>query len=971
MKTHITLLFLLITSLAFSCLSLAQSFQGPDSGSVLSGIIQSTDSFMKTSVLLEPKELMIGNEESDGYKCPDLFMNLGSQKLEGSNYIQGIDQNNSLKKINSNSKLIKNFSGPGMSNSIPPDPYTAVGPDYIITTVNTTFAIYDKDGNNIKNIDATKWLSLSVPDPGVVTDPKVIYDHFNKRFVLVWLTVNTTALQSYWTVSVSQDSTPLGTWYTWALPSNLNGKTDDGVYGDYEGLGFDKDCIYLTGNMFTLSTGLFKYSKVRIIPKAQLYANTAGPVKWWDFWNITIPLSSTGTFGLRPAIIFGAPNEYYLIYGSNTNGNVFSLYKLTNTLSTPVLSGVNIQVTNYTEAPDVNQLGGSGTDLIDGGTSQIRNEPIYRNGFLWAVHVVRNPVSSGYSAVHYVKINIATSTADEDIVFGDPGFWHNYPAIMVDNDQNMAITYSQSSPNDYIGAYYTSRLAGDPAGLQPSKPLQTGKGNYVVKFSGTKNRWGDYNGIALDPADNYNFWMLTEFAAGTNKWGTWVGALRLTPSPYLYSDVSDINFGSIEILQSSDTIPVTLRNAGSLNLTISGIAKQAGPFTLIDNISFPQTLGATDSLIIHLVFSPSTAGIFQQNLVINSNDNNYPGLQLNGRGYKIDHTLVSTLYASSGASNSGNILTINPQSGTGSILGPSLYTEVRSIAVHPKTKIAYGISSGNINTEILRINGTGGDAYNFFTLPLLDMGAIAFDTSGTLYAGLHSGVIYQIDLQSGTFTKICSLAVKIQTMTFDPVTNELWASPLVVLGNTKDRLFKVNLATGDTTIVGQTGFGIQTNALTFDNAGNLFGVTGSTSQNNNLISINKNTASGTLIGSIGYKNITGLSYSDVLTSVKDQKPIPVAFNLMQNYPNPFNPSTTIEYSIPEASNVKITVYNILGDQVNVISNSFKAPGNYNVVWNATDKNGNKVSSGVYFYELKIGTGSGNEVSQMKKMILLK
>jgi hypothetical protein len=192
MKIYNTLPFIALIFLVLSNTNLAQSFQGPDSGSIPSGVIQSTDAFMKTSVLTEPKE-MIGNEETDGYKCPDLFMNLGTQKLEGSNYIQGIDQNINLKKINSNSKLIKSFSGPGMSNSIPPDPYTAVGPNYIITTVNTTFAIYDKDGNNIKNVDATKWLSSSVPDPGVVTDPKVIYDHFNKRFVLVWLTVNTAA----------------------------------------------------------------------------------------------------------------------------------------------------------------------------------------------------------------------------------------------------------------------------------------------------------------------------------------------------------------------------------------------------------------------------------------------------------------------------------------------------------------------------------------------------------------------------------------------------------------------------------------------------------------------------------------------------------------------------------------------------------------------------------------------------------
>jgi len=969
MKNYYIPLFVLFICIVFTDNNYGQSYQGPDSGGVASGVTQSTDSFLKSSGLSEPKELMIGNEETDSYRTPDLFMNLGKQSPEGSNYIQGVDQKNG--ELNSNSILLKNFSGMGMTNSIPPDPNTAVGPDYIVTTVNTQFAIFDKDGNKIKNIDGTSWLATAVSNPGVVTDPKVIYDHFSKRFVLVWLTINTATAKTYWTVSVSHDSTPLGTWYTWALPSNLNGTVNANNYGDYEGLGFDKDCIYITGNMFPISGGNFNYSKLRIIPKAQLYANTAGAVTWWDIWDIRVPFGSSTTFGIRPAIIFGTPNEYYLIYSSNGSGNIFSLFKLTNPITAPVLTGVNVPVTLYGLAPDVNQLGGSGTTLIDGGTSQIRNEPVYRDGYLWAVHSVRNPISSIYSSVHYVKINVAAGTTVEDYVFGDPGYWHNYPTVMVDKDQNMAITYSQSDTGHYIGAYYTSRLVTDPVGLQPSKPLQTGKGNYVVTFSGTRNRWGDYNGIGLDPADNYNIWMFTEYAAATNQWGTWVGELRLTPSPHLYSDNSSINFGSVEILQSSDTIPVILRNAGSANLDISNISKQTGPFSLIDNFTYPKTISSNDSLIIHLVFTPSQVGTFKLNLAITSNDNNYPGLPLNGKAYKINQATDNTLYASSGSNDSGKTLTINPQTGGGTVLGPSLYSEVRSVAVHPKTKIIYGISSNNINTEILRINAPFGDAYNNFTLPLADMGAITFDTTGTLYAGMHNGVIYQINLQTREFTRICSLKVKIQSLAFNPKTNELWGTPLVVLGSTKDRVFKVNLTSGDTIIVGQTGFGIQTNALAFDNSGNLFAVTGSTTQLNNLVSLNKNTALGTLIGSIGYKNITGITYSSVVTSAKDKIPIPVTFNLMQNYPNPFNPSTTIEYSIPKASLVKITVYDILGDVVNVISNSFREAGNYSTTWNAVDGSGNKVSSGVYFYELKAVIGSGQESVQMKKMILLK
>src|ERR1035437_10503842 len=92
MKNYSSLLLTMILFVVIFGKNLAQSYQGPDSGGVMSGVIQSTDSFLKSSGLSEPKE-MIGNEETEGYRTPDFFMNLGKQSPEGSNYIKGVDQN--------------------------------------------------------------------------------------------------------------------------------------------------------------------------------------------------------------------------------------------------------------------------------------------------------------------------------------------------------------------------------------------------------------------------------------------------------------------------------------------------------------------------------------------------------------------------------------------------------------------------------------------------------------------------------------------------------------------------------------------------------------------------------------------------------------------------------------------------------------------------------------------------------------
>ncbi len=100
--------------------------------------------------------------------------------------------------------------------------------------------------------------------------------------------------------------------------------------------------------------------------------------------------------------------------------------------------------------------------------------------------------------------------------------------------------------------------------------------------------------------------------------------------------------------------------------------------------------------------------------------------------------------------------------------------------------------------------------------------------------------------------------------------------------------------------------------------------------------------------------------------VKDEKGLPVSYELLQNFPNPFNPSTTINYSVPQHSDVSLVIYNILGSKIRTLVNNSQAQGNYSVVWNGKDDFGNSVSSGIYFYALKAG-----DISFVKKMILMK
>ena len=96
--------------------------------------------------------------------------------------------------------------------------------------------------------------------------------------------------------------------------------------------------------------------------------------------------------------------------------------------------------------------------------------------------------------------------------------------------------------------------------------------------------------------------------------------------------------------------------------------------------------------------------------------------------------------------------------------------------------------------------------------------------------------------------------------------------------------------------------------------------------------------------------------------------LPKAFALGQNYPNPFNPSTTIAYDIPEGKEVQVrlNIYNVRGQLVRTLVDEVKSEGAYQIQWDGSSNNGQKVSSGVYFYRLVAG-----EFNQTRKMVILK
>lgn len=94
--------------------------------------------------------------------------------------------------------------------------------------------------------------------------------------------------------------------------------------------------------------------------------------------------------------------------------------------------------------------------------------------------------------------------------------------------------------------------------------------------------------------------------------------------------------------------------------------------------------------------------------------------------------------------------------------------------------------------------------------------------------------------------------------------------------------------------------------------------------------------------------------------------LPKSFTLQQNYPNPFNPSTTIDFAVPKNTDVKLTIYNSMGQPIRELVSESLQPGNYSFLWNGTNDAGDAMGSGLYLARLQ-----GNGVERTIRMLLMK
>ncbi len=513
---------------------------------------------------------------------------------------------------------------------IPPDPHCAVGPEHVINITNVIIQWRPKVGTADPPQYENSLMGFFGAVPGTLAgdfgfDPKVIYDQYNSRFVVVFLQQTDPAAgdpseESRILVAVSMTSDPNLGWFKYVINSKINiGGLDH--WADYPGFAVDDKAVYVTNNMFKFVSGgsTFGGSRLWIINKVPTY--TGGPiaVTVHDAYAATPGSIATTTqpahmYGVPPLDALGRPLGTYLVSYSGLSGGGLESVQVIQ-LSDP-LGGVGgpFFVQQFVGVGDIDNTAGAMLDSPQlGSAATIETNDrralnaVWRNNNLYMCAQVRVPVGQPEAAqttAHWWRLNTlvptpGTALADQGNVGAEDhavGAYTFFPSVMVDCQDNMAIGFSASAPTIYAGAYYATRLAGDPAGtVGATGILALGVDFYNRRFGGARNRWGDYSGLSLCPIDEGTFYVYNEYAgprgtiipslpAEDGRWHTKLGWFRV-------KQVVSVAITKFDAVAKNGTVSIESEFRSDLGVEAVNLyrATGGGEFARIESV-----LGAAD-----------------------------------------------------------------------------------------------------------------------------------------------------------------------------------------------------------------------------------------------------------------------------------------------------------------------------------------------------------------------------------------
>lgn len=419
---------------------------------------------------------------------------------------------------------LRSVMGLGNVNGVfPPDTEGDVGPDHYFLMINSSFAIYSKEGIKLYGPADNSTLWDGFPGPWSSTndgDPIVVYDEGADRWFASQFAVHTNDGSFWELVAISETGDPLGAWYRYAFEFNY--------FNDYPKFGVWHNAYLGTFNYFNSSATSYVGGGAVALERDAMLAGDP------DAQMIVFPISNS-KYGILPADYDGTPppsdepawfahinrtgNKQLEIWKADINWNNpgSSTYSMQNSL---VVEGFNASVGSIPQPGTTQTL-----DAIGG---QLMFRLQYRNFGDYSTLVANHTVTANARAsIRWYELRKTTtnwSIYQQGTWQPDNDFrWMG--SIAMNANGNIAVGYSVSSSTTYPSIRYAGRTANAPLG-QFNIPETT-----IVEGTSSQtnvNRWGDYSTMSIDPTDDSTFWYAQMYRLGSN-WRTQFASFNFAP----------------------------------------------------------------------------------------------------------------------------------------------------------------------------------------------------------------------------------------------------------------------------------------------------------------------------------------------------------------------------------------------------------------------------------------------------------
>ena len=431
------------------------------------------------------------------------------------------------------------FPAIGFTGWRPPDPSAAVGPSHIVGVVNSSLAFFDKTGTPLfqQEFDFFFDSLFTAQQTKFIFDPKVIYDRAANRFVVIALDQDTGAQRSRVLMAVSDDNNPNGSWHLYAIDvkATVNGSLS---WGDYPGLGYNKDGYVIALNMFTFSSDAYRGVQLAVVRKSSVLSGGTAVVT--SFLN-----TAADSFTIQPAETFdNSISKLYCASSATTSSiKIWTLDNLGATPTTPTTQLVTVPSHVFPDGFSAPSANGRQLDELDG---RLINT-VFRGGKLLTAHTVKS-VTDSRNRVRWYEFTQplagAATLAQSGEVMEPTGANNHFhcAAITKNASGDIGIVFTRSGTSIAADIMRTARKSSDPAGFMGTPVLVQSSTGGSYGFSGI-NRWGDYASITVDPSDDTKFWAMHMNGGNGTDWKTEIFSFVVTPGLDSLSFSSSQAFG--------------------------------------------------------------------------------------------------------------------------------------------------------------------------------------------------------------------------------------------------------------------------------------------------------------------------------------------------------------------------------------------------------------------------------------------